>query len=71
MAEKEKPDTRPTKGAPLGPGEPDEQPALSVMGATFAERAKANKQWAEKRQVKSGDTEDKAIRSSSTSSKRK
>jgi hypothetical protein len=54
------PDAKPT---PLEPGPPVEAPALSQMGATFAERAAARKK-AEKRAVSGDDAENKAVSSS-------
>jgi len=49
---------RPSKATPVGPAEPVELP--SVMGATFAERAKA-RQAAEKKAVSSASAENKAV----------
>jgi len=49
---------RPSKATPVAPAEPVELP--SVMGATFAERAKA-RQAAEKKAVSSASAENKAV----------
>jgi len=58
------------KATPLEPGPPVEAPALSQMGATFAERAAARKK-AEKRAVSGDDAENKAVSSSESKGRRK
>ena len=55
---------REAKAAPLEAAPPVEVPA--IMGATFAERAKASG-----KQVAADDTEDKAVKSSTTKSRAK
>ena len=64
MAENKPVDIDTTKAKPIEPGEPVEVPALSQMGATFAERHAARLKL-EKRAVKSDDdqVEDKAVKS--------
>lgn len=64
MAEKKAVDVDRATATPLEAGEPVEAPAVSQMGSTFAERAKAREKTA--KQVKDADVEDKAIASSET-----
>lgn len=72
MAEKNEPTEtevvdRPSKATPVAPAEPVELP--SVMGATFAERARA-RQAAEKKAVSSASAENKAVDDGETKSTR-
>lgn len=55
-------DIDPTKATPLEAGDPVEAQAITQMGGTFAERAKA-RAAAEKR-VRGDDAEDKAVKAS-------
>lgn len=64
MAEKNEAEAPEPKATPLEAVEPTEVPA--VMGATFAERAKASS-----KQVAADDAEDKAMKSSTTKSRAK
>lgn len=68
MAKKEQAVDVPLEGTPLEPGDPVEAPALSQMGGTFAERAKA-REAAEKKQVSGASTEDKAVSTRKASKK--
>ena len=61
-------DTKKTAEAPVEDG-PVEVDALSQMGATFAERAKASKAQAKK--VAPEDAEDKAVKKSESKATRK
>lgn len=58
-----------SKAAPVEAGEPVEAPALTQMGATFAERAAAAKK-ASTKAVKSEDAEDKAVKASESKASR-
>lgn len=62
---------RDSKATVLEAGDAVEQPALSQMGATFAERAAARKQSEKRVSSKSSDVEDKAVAKKSASSKKK
>lgn len=67
MAEKDAVDVDRTKASPLGAAEPVEVPA--VLGATFAERAAANKKPSGKK-VSGDDAENKAVTASESKSRR-
>lgn len=57
----------PDKATPVKPGDPIEDIAVSQLGGTFAERAKARAQASKKQVSKaSGDVEDKAVKKAST-----
>lgn len=58
------------KAQPLGPGDPEEARALSQMGTTFAERAKAAKKTSSKA-VDSDGAENKSVSSSRARTKKK
>lgn len=67
MAENEAVDPDRTKATPLEAAEPVEVPA--VLGATFAERAAANKKASGKK-VSDDDAENKAVTASESKSRR-
>lgn len=57
------------KASPIEAGEPEEAPALSQLGTTFAERAKARAKVEKQVSSDSSEVEDKSVKKSAAKKK--